>query len=738
MAKWFFRVSVWLLGSVVPLQAATLKPQVRWAQSNTTLYLELRPPKKLLDCGELSAEILFDRILVSSPCGDGLHSWDMELREDVWSEDSRSDKLPQKVGVLLLLRKRLQHRWDRPLMDEASFSLPRDWKREDTSLPDEDEIELPRARNIESFKSLDVQKRIDQMQTLVLAMRYPWCTACEEKDKAFVKLSKVAGGKETFANVTYGTLDLREEKEMARALWDYGLHNCTTKQKSCPLLVFKPDEPLNEPYQLHVQLLYEVDEAAMMADPMTGMPGHRPKGQTAKPDYERFERDLSLLLPPVILNFTDPPASTPLVVASGIPVAALRQAARQLRGTTSFALEQGTTPSLQLWRWELEKQVVNYDGDVTNLNPSYLEHFARIHSQPLLQNYSWTLKDQLDGIGMPIGVLWVNYSDSNNSNTTTRALTAFSNLCKKRRGTNSSRHILCCIMDQSNAYHQRDYGSHEPYPFPFFGVTQKLGFHAGDRYGYPFREPVNSSVFGFFSNGKSATRHMDAFVGKVLRGRTAPSHESNLVPNKTWSRGEVQEVVWKTFQKEINGSTADILLELYDDQRKKHHILTATMEVLAKTLKDYRDLKVARMEVSQNYVPPIFGRKQFSKETEYYWIPPSLANGEWTPTDPILYAGDVDEVTPGKLLRFLKKHTLSRWSLKEALELSDDISEEVMSYARQQQQADDRAEADKQQMIKKMMTTLKKEKGLVDVNEMMGLRKAAETLGETKTEVKNR
>ena len=32
-----------------------------------------------------------------------------------------------------------------------------------------------------------------------------------------------------------------------------------------------------------------------------------------------------------------------------------------------------------------------------------------------------------------------------------------------------------------------------------------------------------------------------------------------------------------------------------------------------------------------------------------------------------------------------------------------------------QQQADDRAEADKQQMIKKMMTTLKKEKGLVDV-----------------------
>jgi len=40
----------------------------------------------------------------------------------------------------------------------------------------------------------------------------------------------------------------------------------------------------------------------------------------------------------------------------------------------------------------------------------------------------------------------------------------------------------------------------------------------------------------------------------------------------------------------------------------------------------------------------------------------------------------------------------------------------------------DRADEDKQNMIKKMMTTLKKEKGLVDVGEMMGLKKAADTM----------
>lgn len=33
-------------------------------------------------CGKISAEILFDRVLVSSLCADTLHEWNLELRED--------------------------------------------------------------------------------------------------------------------------------------------------------------------------------------------------------------------------------------------------------------------------------------------------------------------------------------------------------------------------------------------------------------------------------------------------------------------------------------------------------------------------------------------------------------------------------------------------------------------------------------------------------------------------------
>ncbi|CAK9065753.1 Protein disulfide-isomerase [Durusdinium trenchii] len=595
---------------------ATAKPPVRWAQSNSTLYLELSPPKGQ-SCQEVSAEILFDRVVVSSRCADGQQSWELELREDVWTEHSRLERLPNRGTLLLMLRKKLQHRWDRPLMDEASFTLPKDWKREDTSLPEEDEMELPRAQNIKRFGSQEeLQEQLKQNQTLVLAMRYPWCTACEEKDKAFVKVSKVvaaslinaskAAGKDT-AQVRFGAVDLREAKVLARRLWSISeLHECRKTSRSCPLLVFKPDEPLEEPYQLQVQLLYEMDEAAMMADPMAGMPGHKPQGQTPKPDYKRFQHELSLLLPPAVhhgaldLSGSAPHGRSPWVLGRGVNATEFRWAARNLRGIASFArtAEPGEPAFVKLWRGD-GSTAIPYNGP-SPLNSSHLEDFTRIHAQPIVQNYSWALRDSLDAIGLPLGVLWVNYSDGNSSNTTHRALSAFEHLCSKRRGTNRSQHILCCVMDQSHAYHQREYGSHEPYPFPFFGLTHKLGFHAGDRYGYPFREPVNASVYGFFSNSKRAARQMDAFAGRVLRGRVPPSHESNVVPNRSWRRGEVQEIVWKTYQKEINGSTADVLLELYDDQRKKHHWLSGSMDVLAQTLKDYADLKVARMEVSQS------------------------------------------------------------------------------------------------------------------------------------------
>ncbi|CAE8628173.1 unnamed protein product [Polarella glacialis] len=714
------------------------------AETSASLGLELR--------------FSFDRVFVSAACGalEPLR-WEFELREDVVPEESRAERLAVlgDSGLLLMLRKRVAHRWDRLLMEESS-GVTKDWKREDKNLPDEDEVELPRAQNLRRLTAQQLREDVTvRERTVVVAMRYPWCTVCTEKDKAYVKVSKVVGGKEAFSKVVFATLDLREEKSMARQFWHSDSHPC--HKDRCPFHVFKPDEPFDEPYAVGVHLLYEMDEMAMMTDPMAGAPGHQPKGQTAKPNFERFEQDLALLLPPALVHVSTAEEAAEFrqrwdtsVLAVGVNSTVFRRAARGLRGKASFAFAEDASalsseqaasgqPTVELWSKELaaDRRPLLYDGSLAPLSQSQLQSFVRVHSMPLIQNYTYDLKDKLDGLGLPVAVLWVNHSDTNNSNTTQRAMTAFRSLCETRRGTNASQHVLCCLMDQSYSYYQRDYGTHEPYPFPFFGLTKKLGFGEGDRFGYPFKEPANKTVHQFFGGPKRAAKDMSAWIGRVLAGRIPPSHESGVMPNRSkWARGEVLEVVWKTFQQDINGSTADILLELYDNQRKKTSILTATMDVIALTLKDYSNMKVARMEVSQNFVPHIFGRKQYSKDTEYYWIPPSMENGELTPMVPVKFSGAAEEATPKKLLSFLKKHSISSWSLKEALEASEDLSEEILGRARIEQREDDRADEDKQAMIKKMMTTLKKEKGLVDVGEMMNLKKAADTLGEKPEEKK--
>jgi len=692
------------------------------------------------------------------------------LREDVVPAASRIDRPPPSpspsAAPLLVLRKRIEHRWDRLLWDESEAAVSKDWKREDRGLPDEDEVELPRAQNLRRLTHASLRD-LAEHQTVVVAMRYPWCSLCEEKDKAFVKAAKVVGGKDAFAGVAWGALDLREEKEAARVFCrEDDLHAC--KKDYCPLYVFKPDEPLEEPYRIEMHLLYEMDEMAMMSDPMAGAPGYKPKSQNIKPNFDRFERDLALLLPPALEKVESREDLEALrtrvdnvVFSVGVDLTEFRRAGRPLRGLASLAWAEDPAPFLgrapgggggaeataaaaaavvELWAAEAtpERLPLRFAGSLAPLAAKELQHFVRVHVQPLLQNYSWDLKDKLESIGLPVAVLWANFSDANSTNTTEKAVEAFRRLCDSRRGTEPRKHVLCTVKDEAYAYYQREYGTHEPYPYPYFGLAKKLGFGEGDRFGYPFKEPVNKTVHSFFRGAKRAARELSAWVARVLSGRVPPSHESgNLPAQAAWVRGQVQEIVWKTYQKEINGSTADVLLEFYDDQRKKSYIADATMRIVAATLKDYSNLKVARMEVSQNYVPPVFGRKQFSKETEYYWVPPSIASGEETPEDPIRYTGELP-ATPAALLKFLKKHSLSHWSIKEALEVADDLSAEVMGQANVDQREVDRADEEKQQMIKKMMTTLKKEKGLVDVGEMMGLKKAADAMGVEKEPDKNK
>ena len=83
---------------------------------------------------------------------------------------------------------------------------------------------------------------------------------------------------------------------------------------------------------------------------------------------------------------------------------------------------------------------------------------------------------------------------------------------------------------------------------------------------------------------------------------------------------------------------------------------------MALALQDIAGVKVCRMNTGDNYVPSSFHRKQYAKETAYYWIPPSLVEGGLTPGRPIRYTGGMASVSGASLARWLHKlsHTFRR------------------------------------------------------------------------------
>merc|ERR1712232_1154091 len=180
----------------------------------------------------------------------------------------------------------------------------------------------------------------------------------------------------------------------------------------------------------------------MMTDPMAGAPGHTPKGQNVKPNFERLEADLNRLMPPAL---TTVESAVDLgdarrkwfnvVLGLGVNITEFRRAARRLRGEATFVItsdtslvsstvDSGETAHIELWASEATsaRSPLKFDGQVLPLDKDDLELFVMVHTQPLFQNYSWDLKSKFEGIGLPIAVLWVNHSDVNSSNVTQRAI----------------------------------------------------------------------------------------------------------------------------------------------------------------------------------------------------------------------------------------------------------------------------------------------------------------------------
>ncbi|CAD7956151.1 unnamed protein product [Amoebophrya sp. A120] len=242
-----------------------------------------------------------------------------------------------EAQAILTVRKKIPHRWDR-LLDTCSakkgkaffetackttssfqrqhseknyrssstsmpFRLKKDWVKEDPNLEEEEDVELPKCKDLKPITGSQLELIFERgsadhvarpsiasttalqpssnetssekssavfPRMLVLLVRHPWCRACEEKDREIVNFVKWKSSELPANLVKFAVLDAREYKNVAsRFLQDHSAASADENfsggnlpvlsacDATCPLHVFKREEGLDKFYVLPAKKWHE-------------------------------------------------------------------------------------------------------------------------------------------------------------------------------------------------------------------------------------------------------------------------------------------------------------------------------------------------------------------------------------------------------------------------------------------------------------------------------------------------
>lgn len=104
------------------------------------------------------------------------------------------------------------------------------------------------------------------------------------------------------------------------------------------------------------------------------------------------------------------------------------------------------------------------------------------------------------------------------------------------------------------------------------------------------------------------------FIKSYLKGKAKAIVKSQPVPKK--NKGPVKVVVGNSFEKIVLDPTKNVLLEMYAPWCGHCKKLEPTYKELAKKMKPYKDLVIAKMDATANDAPPEFKAEGFP--TIYY------------------------------------------------------------------------------------------------------------------------
>jgi hypothetical protein len=549
---------------------------------------------------------------------------------------------PEADGITISLQKVIAHRWDRLAQNNTAVKhfMRKDWVQDDGELEEEQEdIDLPSGPNIKKASAATIIGLIEKNTMVMVALRYPWCDKCKEKDKEFVKAAKTSRDKDHLGTVVFVSTDAREEKYFARK------HNISCNDR-CELLIFKPDEP-DEPYTVPGKRFAEEVQIDCYK--------HLLPVVSEVADKDTLDRVTSAFDTAIVGFFRAPKKED-----TWFP--RFRAAARELRGHALFgAIFGGMRPQdfgidhvpssdeavdggsdiqlsddsgtgkvgrpLVLLFKPKENRHVEFEGELTL---DKLTRFSRVLSLPLLSSYEFESRQKYQELKVPLGMMWL---DGENPD---REENVWAKDIARRLALRFSGHLVLLTLNSTrDALLMRPMGL-DPRRVPTFGIAATDEMDSA-KFGFDLRAHGFEDRRAFWAASDQAYERLERFCSAFLDNTLETSHESAELPSSYYwyGPGVVHEVVWKTFRESVYRCKHDVLLELYSPFRPQHRTYVTALDLVAEAMMNISTIKVARMDTANNYVLPEFGLKDKDKEksSTYFFIPAAserLANYNYT------------------------------------------------------------------------------------------------------------
>lgn len=577
-------------------------PRFKWAQTIDNIFV-------VVTVKELETESVVvnlrgvDHLSVSASGIDGEFELELPLREDVkeqakvpWEISARANRFGNEL-VITLVKQNL-HRWDRLVTDSRPFKnlMEKDWSRDNSTLEAVEEFPYQEAypKWLTDVNEENFNETIARSRPLFLNVKYPWCHRCRTKtDTAFLGVAKDFGDKgkkdPAYKAVTFGVLDARENRVLARRFGGGLAPMCGV----CEVKVFTEVDEEPE-YIKDIQIMDDFAEKThLYMVPALDM--------------------LTSLQDPALesLKANDVTCVGSFVSKASPSYAIFKNVSRIMRGQLKFAAAFGKENVVEMWHPKENTPYV-YEGNWTGKD---LLHWVRSRSLPLLQEYSWRLRERYDSLQLPIAKLWTNVHDGKQA-LDDQARSIARRLALENIGS------IAFVETPAQAFHHElhDFMLDQPEVYPAFGVQSNNSGQA-HRYGFEIPAEVALDVEDFWKNEEGALPALREFLKDALDDKLPGAHESGT-PQTDWVKGNTRNFCWREYS-QLQNPTEPLLLELWNRFRVDRDEKEASHQHLSEVLLPYADsFTVARYDTGVNY----FLKQDFNKrtkkqtESEWYWI----------------------------------------------------------------------------------------------------------------------